>query len=197
MCSSHIGSLVRSHVPFDVVNWSKVSDEVKSYVMNKVLDDFNLDYDWPEDRNTVMSTMNTAYMTHRNRIHQYYALFSTKEEVLEHPVPNMKKKNGLPSVNYLVLNNFRKKMEALQLQHEYGGRLEEAKMEIEEIRARQKKKDKVFVRQAEIERAMREQQQHLMEQKQHLEEQQRKQQAEQEKRLQLLQAQMHEQMIEQ
>ncbi|KAB1220262.1 hypothetical protein CJ030_MR3G003078 [Morella rubra] len=86
MLSSHIGLLVRSHVPFDVVNWSKVSDEVKSYVMNKVLDDFNLDYDRPEDRNTVMSTMNTAYRTHRNRMHQYYSLFPTKEEALEHRI---------------------------------------------------------------------------------------------------------------
>ncbi|KAB1216650.1 hypothetical protein CJ030_MR4G008619 [Morella rubra] len=35
-----------------------------------VRDDFNLDYDRPEDCNTVMSTMNIAYMTHRNRMHQ-------------------------------------------------------------------------------------------------------------------------------
>ncbi|KAB1220356.1 hypothetical protein CJ030_MR3G009816 [Morella rubra] len=72
------------------------SNEVKSYIMNKVLDDFNLDYDRPEDRNTVMSTMNTAYKTHRNRMHQYYSLFSTKEEALEHPYPNMKKEEWAP-----------------------------------------------------------------------------------------------------
>ncbi|KAB1209538.1 hypothetical protein CJ030_MR6G018870 [Morella rubra] len=90
MLSSHTGSLVRSHAQFDVVSWSKVPDEVKSY-HEQSIDDFNLDYDRPKDRNNVMSTMNTAYMTHRNRMHQYYALFPTKEEALEHPYSNMKK----------------------------------------------------------------------------------------------------------
>ena len=37
MLSTHIGSLVQSHVPFNMVNWSKVFNEVKSYVLNKVL----------------------------------------------------------------------------------------------------------------------------------------------------------------
>ena len=57
---------------------------------------FNLDYDRPEDHNTVMSTMNTASRTHQNIMHQYYALFPTKEEVLEHPYPNMKKEEWAP-----------------------------------------------------------------------------------------------------
>ncbi|KAB1209553.1 hypothetical protein CJ030_MR6G020500 [Morella rubra] len=78
----------------------------KLSVIFSMADDFNLDYDRPEDRNTVMSTMNTAYRTHRNRMHQYYALFPTKE-VLEHPYPNMKKEEWPLSVNYLVLNNSR------------------------------------------------------------------------------------------
>ncbi|KAB1215851.1 hypothetical protein CJ030_MR4G010935 [Morella rubra] len=87
MLSSHIGSLMRSHAPFNVVNWSKVPNEVKSYIMNKILDDFKLDYDRPKDRNTVISIMNTAYRTHRNRMHQYYALFPTKEEALDIRTP--------------------------------------------------------------------------------------------------------------
>ncbi|KAB1213179.1 hypothetical protein CJ030_MR5G021757 [Morella rubra] len=39
MLSSHIDSLVQSHVPMDSVKWSKVFNVVKSYVMSKVLDD--------------------------------------------------------------------------------------------------------------------------------------------------------------
>ncbi|KAB1207155.1 hypothetical protein CJ030_MR7G011476 [Morella rubra] len=37
MLSSHIGVLVRQHVPFEMSKWKEVPDEVKSYVMNRVL----------------------------------------------------------------------------------------------------------------------------------------------------------------
>ncbi|KAB1223304.1 hypothetical protein CJ030_MR2G024662 [Morella rubra] len=37
MLSSHIGALVRQHVPFDTSKWKEVPDKVKSYVMNRVL----------------------------------------------------------------------------------------------------------------------------------------------------------------
>ncbi|KAB1225797.1 hypothetical protein CJ030_MR1G026809 [Morella rubra] len=37
MLSSHIGALVRQHVPFETSKWKEVPDEVKSYVMNRVL----------------------------------------------------------------------------------------------------------------------------------------------------------------
>ncbi|KAB1206424.1 hypothetical protein CJ030_MR7G000120 [Morella rubra] len=87
-----------------------------------VRDDFNLDYDRPEDRNTVMSTMNTAYMTHQNRMHQYYALFPTKEEALEHPYPNMKEKECASICELFSIEEFQEKIEALQLQHESEGR---------------------------------------------------------------------------
>ncbi|KAB1223109.1 hypothetical protein CJ030_MR2G018728 [Morella rubra] len=93
---SYIVSLMRSYFLFDVVNWSKVYVEVKSYIMNKVLDDFNMDYDWPKDRNTLMSIINTAYRMHWYRMHRYYALFPIKEEVLEHPYSNMKTEEWVP-----------------------------------------------------------------------------------------------------
>ncbi|KAB1205589.1 hypothetical protein CJ030_MR7G017761 [Morella rubra] len=234
MLSSHIGSLVRSHVPFDVVNWSKVPDDVKSYVMNKVLDDFNLDYYRSEDRNTVMSTMNIAYKTHQNKMHQYYTLFPTKERMSEINRQNRAKltvarTSGArsfqqaqkdaetdqinPALTYKkthinkdnewtsdTAGEHFEKMEVLQLQHESEGRLfieveiftkvlgmkagyvhglgrsmwqvglsslmssvdlaqrlEDARMEIEEMRARQKKYDELVMRQAEMERVMREQ----------------------------------------
>ncbi|KAB1203282.1 hypothetical protein CJ030_MR8G019420 [Morella rubra] len=182
-CSLVILVFVRSHVPFDVVNWSKVSDEVKSYVMNKVLmtSTFNLDYDRPEDRNIVISTMNTAYKTYQNKMHQYYALFPTKEEALEHPYLEHEKGRMALICELFSTEEFQEKMEALQLQHESEGRsfteveiftevlgtkvgfvrglghsvrkvglsssvssidlarrLEEARMEIEEMRARRK-----------------------------------------------------------
>ncbi|KAB1207397.1 hypothetical protein CJ030_MR7G017420 [Morella rubra] len=37
MLSSHIGALVRQHVPFDTSKWKEVPEGVKSYVMNRVL----------------------------------------------------------------------------------------------------------------------------------------------------------------
>ncbi|KAB1208980.1 hypothetical protein CJ030_MR6G022948 [Morella rubra] len=43
------------------------------------------------DRFTVTSTMNTAYMTHRNRMFQHYSVFNSKEEALEHPYPEINK----------------------------------------------------------------------------------------------------------
>ncbi|KAB1215929.1 hypothetical protein CJ030_MR4G028703 [Morella rubra] len=66
--SSHIGALIRQHVPFETSKWKEVLDKVKSCVMNRVLDDFQLDYDRADDRITVTSTRNTAYRTHRNRM---------------------------------------------------------------------------------------------------------------------------------
>ncbi|KAB1213519.1 hypothetical protein CJ030_MR5G003411 [Morella rubra] len=90
MLSSHIGVLVRQHVPF-TSKWKEVPDMVKSYMMNRVLDEFQLDYDRTEDRITVTSTMNTPYRTHKNRMFQHYSVFNSKEEALEHPYPDMNK----------------------------------------------------------------------------------------------------------
>ncbi|KAB1202387.1 hypothetical protein CJ030_MR8G020184 [Morella rubra] len=54
-------------------------------------DDFQLDYNRTEDRITVTSMMNTVYRMHRNRMFQHYSVFNSKEEVLEHPYPDMNK----------------------------------------------------------------------------------------------------------
>ncbi|KAB1206711.1 hypothetical protein CJ030_MR7G013542 [Morella rubra] len=123
MLSSHIGSLVRQHVPFQTTKWKEVSDQVKCYVINRVLDDFQLDYDRPEDRITVTSTMNTAYKMHRNRMYQHYLVFNSKEEV----------------------------------------RLEEARLEIEEMRARQMEYEELLVKRSEMEQTMQEHQQMMEE----------------------------------
>ncbi|KAB1209760.1 hypothetical protein CJ030_MR6G005325 [Morella rubra] len=50
-------------------------------------DDFQLDYDRPEDRITISSTMNTLYGMHSNRMFQHYLVFNSKEEALQHPYP--------------------------------------------------------------------------------------------------------------
>ncbi|KAB1213197.1 hypothetical protein CJ030_MR5G024783 [Morella rubra] len=88
-------------------------------------DDFNLDYDRPEDRNTVMSTMNTAYRTHQNRMHEYYALFPPKRSVRAsiNPALMYKKTHNKDGAwtSDTAWEHF-EKMEALQLQRESEGR---------------------------------------------------------------------------
>ncbi|KAB1220441.1 hypothetical protein CJ030_MR3G009901 [Morella rubra] len=135
MLSSHIDSLVRSHVYFDVVNWSKVPDEVKSYVMNKVLCESERRSFTEVEIFTKVLRMKAGYV------------------------------HGLGHSMRQVGSSL------LMLSVDLVQRLEEARMEIEEMRARQKEYDELAMRQAEMKRLMREQQQHLMEQKQHLEEQ--------------------------
>ncbi|KAB1212953.1 hypothetical protein CJ030_MR5G001875 [Morella rubra] len=103
MLSSHISALVRQHVPFDT-------------------DDFQLDYDRPEDHFTVMSTMNTAYRTHRNRMFQHYSVFNSKEEALEHLYPDMNKEEWTRVCDLFASEEFQEKMEALQLQYESEGK---------------------------------------------------------------------------
>ncbi|KAB1219220.1 hypothetical protein CJ030_MR3G001297 [Morella rubra] len=200
MLSSHIGALVRQHVPFETSKWKEVPDE----------DDFQLDYDRTEDCVTVTSTMNTAYKTHKNRMFQYYSVFNSKEEALEHPYPDMNKEEWTRVCDLFASKEFQEKIEALQLQHESEGksyteveifaevletkagyvqglgrsvrsvgssssatsvdlcqRLEEARLEIEEMRARQMEYKALLVKRSDMEQIMRE---HL----QMIEKQQRK-----------------------
>ncbi|KAB1225917.1 hypothetical protein CJ030_MR1G004457 [Morella rubra] len=151
MLSSHIGALVQQHVPFETSKWKEVPGEVKSYVMNRVLDDFQLDYDQAKDHITVTSTMNTAYRTHKNRMFQHYSVFNSKEEALEHPYPDMNKEEWTRVYDLFMSEEFQRrsainkenraklkivhtserglsnarefeKIEALQLQHESEGK---------------------------------------------------------------------------
>ncbi|KAB1226979.1 hypothetical protein CJ030_MR1G015953 [Morella rubra] len=91
MLSSHIGALVRQHVPFETSKWKDVPDRL-IICDERVLDDFQLDYDRAEDRITMKSMMNIAYRMHRNRMFQHYSVFNSKEKALEHPYPQMNKK---------------------------------------------------------------------------------------------------------
>ncbi|KAB1227465.1 hypothetical protein CJ030_MR1G023799 [Morella rubra] len=294
MLSSHIGALIRQHVPFDTSKWKEVPEGVKSYVMNRVLDDFQLDYDRAEDRFTVTSTMNTAYRMHRNRMFQHYSVFNSKEEALEHPYPEMNKEEWTRVCDLFVSEEFQsrstinkenraklkivhtsgarsfqrvrallEKMRALQLQNESEGKsyteveifaevlgtktsyvrglgrsvrsvgssssvsfvdlsrkLDEARLQIEEIRARQLEYEAFLVKQSDMEQTMREHLQMMEEQQQKkdeklmqmmaeqqrkkdeehrkmMEEQQRTLVEQQERRMQLMAEQMCEQLVEQ
>ncbi|KAB1205923.1 hypothetical protein CJ030_MR7G016903 [Morella rubra] len=150
-------------------------------------DDFNLDYVRPKDRNTMMFTMNTAYRTHRNRMHQYYSLFPNKEEALEHPYLNMKKEDWAPIYELFSTEEFQLEHESerrsftkvqifkdvlgmkagyvrglgFSMQHigasssvssnDLVRRLGEARVEIEEMRARQMEYEELLVRHTEME----------------------------------------------
>ncbi|KAB1206486.1 hypothetical protein CJ030_MR7G000058 [Morella rubra] len=173
-------------------------------------DDFQLDNDRTEDRITMMSTMNTMYRTHRNRMFQHYSVFNSKEEALEHLYPDMNKEEWTHVCDLFASEEFQEKIETLQLQHESKGksyteveifvevlgtkvgyvrglgrsvrsvgsssstvsvdlsqRLEEARLEIEEMRARQMEYEALLVKRLDMEQTMRE---HL----QMIEEKQRK-----------------------
>ncbi|KAB1200850.1 hypothetical protein CJ030_MR0G006134 [Morella rubra] len=77
--------------------------------MNRVLDDFQLDYERTEDRITVTSTMNTVYRTHKNRMFQHYSVFNSKEEALKHPYPDMNKEEWTRVYDLFVNEEFQRR----------------------------------------------------------------------------------------
>ncbi|KAB1223143.1 hypothetical protein CJ030_MR2G016444 [Morella rubra] len=155
--------------------------------------------------------------TRRNRMYKHYSVFNSKEEVLQHPYPEMNKEEWTCVCDLFASEEFQRrnainrenraklkivhtsrseeKMEALQLQHEVEGkpyievniftevlgmkgvyvrvssvdlswRLEETKLEIEEMRARQMEYEELLVKRSEMEQAMQEHQR-MMEEQQH------------------------------
>ncbi|KAB1227969.1 hypothetical protein CJ030_MR1G005024 [Morella rubra] len=86
--STKIGMLVRGLIPISVNKWVDVPAEVKEYIMDRVLDHFDLDYTRQEDVRTVVETMMTARRTHRNRMHAYFKKFPSKEAALLKPHPD-------------------------------------------------------------------------------------------------------------
>ncbi|KAB1203056.1 hypothetical protein CJ030_MR8G023485 [Morella rubra] len=86
--STKIGMLVRGLIPISVNKWVDVPTEVKEYIMDRVLDHFDLDYTRHEDVRTVVETMMTARRTHRNRMHAYFKKFPSKEAALLKPHPD-------------------------------------------------------------------------------------------------------------
>ncbi|KAB1226455.1 hypothetical protein CJ030_MR1G014162 [Morella rubra] len=47
-------------------------------------DDFELNYDQQEDRETVNSIMNAAFKNHKAKLHKHFKKFGSKDEALEH-----------------------------------------------------------------------------------------------------------------
>ncbi|KAB1206228.1 hypothetical protein CJ030_MR7G014373 [Morella rubra] len=78
----------RGLIPISVNKWVDVPAEVKEYIMDRVLDHFDLDYTRHEDVRTVVETMMTARRTHRNRMHAYFKKFPSKEAALLKPHPD-------------------------------------------------------------------------------------------------------------
>ncbi|KAB1228181.1 hypothetical protein CJ030_MR5G008778 [Morella rubra] len=125
--------------------------------------------------------MNTVYRTHKNRMFQHYSVFNSKEEALEHPYPEMNKEEWTRRRSAINKENRAK----LKIVHTSGARsfpthksvvissvdlsrkLEEARLEIEEMRARQLEYEALLVKWSDMEQTMRE---HL----QMMEEQQRR-----------------------
>ncbi|KAB1206056.1 hypothetical protein CJ030_MR7G009285 [Morella rubra] len=69
-----IGTLVRMHAPFGTPTWAKVSNSVKEYIKEHVL----------EDRETMNSIMNAAFKNHKAKLHKHFKKFGSKDEALEH-----------------------------------------------------------------------------------------------------------------
>ncbi|KAB1227066.1 hypothetical protein CJ030_MR1G009585 [Morella rubra] len=76
-----IGTLVRMHAPFGTPTWAKVSNSIKEYIMERVLDDFELNYDRQEDRETVNSIMNMAFKNHKAKLHKHFKKFGERSRI--------------------------------------------------------------------------------------------------------------------
>ncbi|KAB1219508.1 hypothetical protein CJ030_MR3G012304 [Morella rubra] len=165
--------------------------------------------------------MNTAYRTHRNRMFQHYSVFNSKEEALEHPYPDMNKEEWTSVCDLFASEEFQRRSAInkenrakLKIVHTLGARLEEARLEIEEMRARQMEYEALLVKRSDMEQTM---QEHAddgaTEERRRAgwrssnrkktksieddEEQQRNLVEQQERRMQLMEQQMREQMMEQ
>ncbi|KAB1205755.1 hypothetical protein CJ030_MR7G028060 [Morella rubra] len=177
-----------------------------------------------------------SYRTHRNRMFQHYSVFNSKEEALEHPYPEMNKEEWTRVCDLFASEEFQRRSAInkenrakLKIVHTSGARsfqrtrallLEEARLQIEEMRARQLEYEALLVKRSDMEQTMREHLQMMEEQQrkkdeelmQMMAEQQRKKDEEhrkmmeeqqrtlveqQERRMQLMAEQMREQLVEQ
>ncbi|KAB1223222.1 hypothetical protein CJ030_MR2G002978 [Morella rubra] len=124
-CSMHGIALLKAYTRGKLIvhipNGCTGGDDKRPQCSRVILDDFQLDYDQTEDRITVTSMMNTAYRTHKNRMFHHYSVFNSKEEVLEHPYPDMKKEEWT-RVCDLFERGISGKNGGLQLQHESEGK---------------------------------------------------------------------------
>ncbi|KAB1209479.1 hypothetical protein CJ030_MR6G018858 [Morella rubra] len=159
----------------DLVNkWVDVPAEVKEYIMDRVLDHFDLDYTRHEDVRTVVETMMTARRTHRNRMHAYFKKFPSKEAALLKPHPDTTEEQWKELCDLFTSEAFMKRSEQnkknrskLTVNHAAGSRsfqrtracmhqLAKARDEIEAMRAAREKDLQEFAKkQAEMEATLR------------------------------------------
>ncbi|KAB1222935.1 hypothetical protein CJ030_MR2G019454 [Morella rubra] len=109
--STKIGILVRGLIPISVNKWVDVPAEVKEYIMDRVLDQFDLDYTRHEDVRTVVETMMTARRTHRNRMHAYFKKFPSKEAALLKPHPDTTEEQWKELCDLFTSETFMKRSE--------------------------------------------------------------------------------------
>jgi 16S rRNA A1518/A1519 N6-dimethyltransferase RsmA/KsgA/DIM1 with predicted DNA glycosylase/AP lyase activity len=58
-------------------------------------DDFDLNYDRQEDRETVNSIMNAAFKNHKAKLHKHFKKFGSKDEALQHPYVDTSQENWI------------------------------------------------------------------------------------------------------
>ncbi|KAB1228131.1 hypothetical protein CJ030_MR4G013733 [Morella rubra] len=76
--SMKIGILVQGLIPIPINKWADVPTEVKEYIMDRVLDHFDLDYTHQEDVRMVIEMIMMARRMHYNRMHAYFKKFLVK-----------------------------------------------------------------------------------------------------------------------
>ncbi|KAB1227459.1 hypothetical protein CJ030_MR1G023805 [Morella rubra] len=120
--STKIGMLVRGLIPISVNKWADVPAEVKEYIMDRVLDHFDLDYTRHEDVRTVVETMMTARRTHRNWMHAYFKKFPSKEAALLKPHPDTTEEQWKELCDLFTSEAFMERMDAFQRQCDLEGK---------------------------------------------------------------------------
>ncbi|KAB1225072.1 hypothetical protein CJ030_MR1G005399 [Morella rubra] len=109
--------LVRELIPISVNKWADVPAEVKEYIMDRVLDHFDLTT--PVMR-TVVETMMTARRTHRNRMHAYFKKFPSKEAALLKPHPDTTEEQWKELCDLFTSEAFMERHHSVTLIPEYG-----------------------------------------------------------------------------
>ncbi|KAB1222676.1 hypothetical protein CJ030_MR2G007433 [Morella rubra] len=84
-------------------------EEFNAMQMELFSDDFQLDYDRPEDRITMTSTRNTSCKTDINRMYQHFSVFNSKEEALEHMYPKINKEEWTRVSDLFVSEEFQRR----------------------------------------------------------------------------------------
>lgn len=75
--------IIRQNARFNVNMWRKVSQDTRDTIVKKVLNNWRLQ-DTAQVQKAILDEAGRLYRNWRNRLHDYYLTFKTKEEALEH-----------------------------------------------------------------------------------------------------------------